>query len=72
MDVDLRETGALIVRAHKGVPFYEAKWRDPTGTQRKRRLGRAWLEPEIPTVAGRSAAAVSATASWTRSAPTSR
>jgi integrase len=46
MEVDLRETGALIVRAHKGVPFYEAKWRDPTGTQRKRRLGRAWLEPD--------------------------
>jgi hypothetical protein len=46
MEVDLRETGALIVRAHKGVPFYEAKWRDPTGQQRKRRLGRAWLEPD--------------------------
>lgn len=46
MEVDQRETGALIVRAHKGVPFYEAKWRDPTGTQRKRRLGAAWLEPD--------------------------
>jgi hypothetical protein len=65
MDVDLRETGALVVRAHKGVPFYEAKWRDPTGQQRKRRLGRAWLEPD-PTAAG------SAMASSTRSAPTGR
>jgi integrase len=46
MEVDLRETGALIVRAHKGVPFYEAKWRDGTQRQRKRRLGRAWLEPD--------------------------
>lgn len=41
---DPREVGALIVRAHKGVPYYEAKWRDSTGAQRKRRLGRAWLE----------------------------
>lgn len=46
MEVDLRETGALIVRTHKGVPFYEAKWRDATRRQRKRRLGRAWLEPD--------------------------
>lgn len=46
MEVDLREAGALIVRAHKGVPFYEAKWRDATRKQRKRRLGRAWLEPD--------------------------
>ncbi len=46
MEVDLREAGALIVRASKGVPFYEAKWRDATRKQRKRRLGRAWLEPD--------------------------
>lgn len=46
MEVDLREAGALIVRASKGVPFYEAKWRDATSKQRKRRLGRAWLEPD--------------------------
>jgi integrase len=45
MEVDLKETGALIVRTHRGVPFYEAKWRDATRRQRKRRLGRAWLEP---------------------------
>lgn len=44
MEVDRRENGALVIRAHKGIPFYEAKWRDATGRQRKRRLGRAWLE----------------------------
>lgn len=43
-EVDGDDKGALIVRAHNGVPFYEAKWRDLTGTQRKRRLGRAWVE----------------------------
>ena len=36
--------GALIVREHKGVPFYEAKWREPGDIQHKRRLGKAWLE----------------------------
>lgn len=46
MEADLRGSGALIVRAHNGVPFYEAKWRDSTRTQRKRRLGRAWLEAD--------------------------
>ncbi len=39
-------TGALLVRAHKGQPFYEGKWRDSTGRQLKRRLGPAWLEPD--------------------------
>lgn len=38
------DKGALLVREHKGAPFYEVKWRDFTGTQRKRRLGRAWVE----------------------------
>lgn len=46
MKAELIETGALIVRAHKGTPFYEAKWRDGRKRQRKRRLGRAWLEPD--------------------------
>lgn len=46
MEIDRQENGALIVRAHKGVPFYEAKWRDATRRQRKRRLGRAWLVPD--------------------------
>jgi integrase len=40
------DTGALFVRANKGRPFYEVKWRDSTRTQRKRRLGRAWLESD--------------------------
>jgi hypothetical protein len=38
------DTGCLIVRDYKGRPFYEAKWRDAEGTQRKQRLGPAWLE----------------------------
>lgn len=46
MKTELIETGALIVRAHKGTPFYEAKWRDGRKRQRKRRLSRAWLEPD--------------------------
>ncbi len=36
--------GSLVVRAHNERPFYEAKWRDSRRTQRKRRLGPAWLE----------------------------
>ena len=44
MAADLKDTGALVVRDYKGCPFYEAKWRDSTRAQRKRRLGRAWLE----------------------------
>jgi integrase len=39
-------TGALVVRAHKGQPFFEGKWRDSTGRQVKRRLGPAWLEAD--------------------------
>jgi integrase len=39
--------GALIIRAYKGVPFYEAKWRDATKKQRKRRLGKAWLKQDL-------------------------
>ncbi|MDX6623045.1 MAG: hypothetical protein QOE75_977 [Solirubrobacterales bacterium] len=47
MEIDRQGIGALIIRAHKGVPFYEAKWRDATRRQRKRRLGRAWLAPDL-------------------------
>jgi len=43
MEIDRQENGALIIRAHKGVPFYEAKWRDSTKKQRKRRLGKAGI-----------------------------
>jgi hypothetical protein len=71
MEVDLREAGALIVRAHKSVPFYEAKWRDATRKQRKRRLGRAWLEPD-PDGGWRKRRGRSAMASSTRSVPTGR
>ncbi len=41
--MDPKLSANLIVRAHKETPFYEAKWRDSTGRQRKRRLGRAWV-----------------------------
>lgn len=34
--------GYLLKRA-EGDIYFEAKWRDSRGTQRKRRLGRAWL-----------------------------
>lgn len=34
-------TGSLVVREHRGQPYYEAKWRD--GRQLKRRIGPAWL-----------------------------
>ncbi len=34
----------LVIREHKGKVFFEAKWRDSTRAQRKRRLGPAWLE----------------------------
>ena len=46
MAANLMDTGALFVRANKGRPFYEVKWRDSTRAQRKRRLGRAWLESD--------------------------
>ncbi|HEX5898744.1 MAG TPA: hypothetical protein VFY32_05045 [Solirubrobacteraceae bacterium] len=38
--------GALVIREHKGKVFFEAKWRDATGRQVKRRVGEAWLERE--------------------------
>jgi integrase len=36
--------GFLHVRAHKGRPFYEARWRDLGQAQRRKRLGPAWVE----------------------------
>ena len=36
--------GSLEVRAYKGRPFYEARWRDLNRTERRKRLGRAWVE----------------------------
>lgn len=46
MEIELQGKGALVVRAYKGTPFYEAKWRNAAAKQFKRRLGRAWLEPD--------------------------
>jgi hypothetical protein len=40
----VRFNGALVIREHNGKVFYEAKWRDATGRQVKRRVGEAWLE----------------------------
>ena len=38
------DKGFLHVRAYKGKPFYEARWRDLNQAQRRRRLGAAWVE----------------------------
>ena len=43
-DGNATDKGCLVVRNYKGKPFYEAKWRDSERTQRKRRLGPAWVE----------------------------
>lgn len=37
--------GSLLVRGEGGQVYYEAKWRDSRGAQRKRRLGKGWLQP---------------------------
>jgi hypothetical protein len=36
--------GFLHVRSHRGRAFYEARWRDLDGAQRRKRLGPAWVE----------------------------
>ena len=36
-------SAAIVIRAHRGRPFYEAKFRH-RGTQVKRRIGPAWLD----------------------------
>jgi integrase len=41
-----RPKGSLQVRAHKGRPFYEARWRDRDRVDRRKRLGPAWVEPD--------------------------
>jgi len=38
--------GSLQVRAHKGRPFYEARWRDINRAQHRRRLGPAWVRQD--------------------------
>ncbi len=38
------QKGFLHVRPYKGKYFYEARWRDLNRVQRRRRLGRAWVE----------------------------
>jgi integrase len=45
-DIEHEGKGFLHVRAYRGRPFYEARWRDPDGAQRRRRLGPAWVEPD--------------------------
>jgi integrase len=41
-----RPKGSLQVRAYKSRPFYEARWRDRDGVDRRKRLGPAWVEPD--------------------------
>ena len=44
LDSGTEGKGFLHIRAHKGKPFYEARWRDLERAQRRRRLGPAWVE----------------------------
>src|SRR5664279_511096 len=45
-----KPTGTILYRKGKGgaseVAYAVAKWRDSTGRQNYRRLGRAWMEPD--------------------------
>jgi hypothetical protein len=44
-----KPVGAILYRAGKGsseIVYAVAKWRDSTGRQCYRRLGRAWMEPD--------------------------
>jgi hypothetical protein len=38
--------GSLQIRAYKGRPFYEARWRDRDRVDRRKRLGPAWVEAD--------------------------
>jgi integrase len=40
---DMMPVGYLLKVAEGGEVYFEAKWRDTRGRQRKRRLGKAWL-----------------------------
>ena len=40
---DMMPVGYLLRRAEGAEVYFEAKWRDTRGDQRKRRLGKAWL-----------------------------
>ena len=44
LDGSAEGKGFLHIRTYKGKPFYEARWRDLKRTQRRRRLGAAWVE----------------------------
>ncbi len=37
------DKGSLHIRAYKGKPFFEARWRDMNRVDRRKRLGRAWV-----------------------------
>ena len=67
----MKFNGALVIREHKGKVFYEAKWRDATGRQVKRRVGQAWLERDA-SGKWRPRRGGSTTAAWTRSQRSSR
>jgi hypothetical protein len=42
-----RPRGSIQIRAHKGRPFCEARWRDRERVDRRKRLGPAWVEPDL-------------------------
>ena len=44
LDGGAADKGFLHVRDYKGKPFHEARWRDLERTQRRHRLGPAWVE----------------------------
>lgn len=57
--------GHLLVVKRRDGPVWFAKWRDSSGRQIKRRLGRAWLEPvERPSGSGSSRAEESWRSHW--------
>jgi hypothetical protein len=71
VETELQGKGALVVRAYKGTPFYEAKWRDAAASSSSAGSGeRGWNR--TPREAGGNDAAGSATGSSTRGAPTER
>ena len=64
--------GVLIVRAYKGKAVLRSEVAERIGRQRKRRLGRAWLERDPERYAGSRSAAGPETATSTSDAPTAR
>ena len=62
-------TASIVVREHRGQPFYEAKFRYG-GRQIKRRIGPAWLERDPDATVGAGIAGASPRAPTTNAPPT--